>query len=95
MSWQNINKIKFYCFYYEGIEKPVMIEARSKAEARKTLKNIRNSLPEYYQASFVVGESVKSPVFGISEKTKNKVKYVWVGEKYAPDGWIEKNKFTK
>lgn len=95
MSWQIKNKIKFYCFYYDGIAKPVTIEARTKDEARRTLKNIRVSLPQHYQNSHVVGESVKSPVFGISEKTIKGVKYVWVGEKHSPNGWMEFSKFNK
>lgn len=95
MSWQKINKIKFYCFYYEGISKPVIVEARSKAEARKTLKSIRVGLPVHYQNSHVVGETVKCPVFGVSEKKVKGIKFIWVGESHTPDGWIEINKFPK
>lgn len=89
------NKIKFYCFYYEGLPIPVVIEARNKNEARYKLRSIRNELPDNYKSSHVVGESVKSPVYGISKKTMNGIKYIWVGLKYSKNGWIEEKKYNQ
>jgi hypothetical protein len=94
MSWKKINKIKFYCYYYEGINIPIMIEARNKVSARQILRNIRSTLPDIYQKSFVVGETIKPPVTGISTKKVNGKDYVWVGEDYTPDGWIEREKYN-
>ena len=90
-----IDKIKFYCFYYEGIAIPVVIEAKNKNEARYKLRSIRNDLPENYKTSHVVGESVKMPVYGISKKTINGIKYIWVGIKLSPNGWIEEKKYNQ
>lgn len=95
MNYKNNSKIKFYCFYYEGIKVPVVVEARSKNEARYTLRSIRNGLPDDYKTSHVVGETVKSPVTGISKKTVNGVKYVWVGEEFAKDGWMDEKKYNQ
>jgi len=95
MSWQKTNKIKFYCFYYEGVSVPVVIEAINKAQARHKLRSIRNTLPDQYITSRVVGESVKSPVFGVSNKKLNGVRYIWVGHDYSETGWIEEKNFNK
>jgi hypothetical protein len=95
MSWKKIDKIKFYCFYYNGVPVPVVIEARNKNEARSKLRAIRNTLPEYYVKSHVVGETVKSPVFGVSNKTIDGIKYIWVGEEHTKDGWIDEKKYNE
>lgn len=95
MSWKNTNKIKFYCFYYEGIDSPVIIEAITKAEARHKLRSIRHTLPEIYLTSRVVGESVKCPVFGVSTKNINGVKHIWVGAEYSKSGWVDEKKYNQ
>lgn len=95
MSWQKINKIKFYCFYYEGIETPIIIEAKTKAQARHKLRSIRHTLPDKYIASRVVGESVKCPVFGVSTKKIKGINHVWVGIEHTPTGWMDEKKFNE
>lgn len=95
MSWQKINKIKFYCFYYEGVSLPVIIEAVNKAQAREKLRSIRHTLPDQYITSRVIGESVKSPVFGVSTKVINGVKHIWVGMEYSKSGWVDEKKYNE
>jgi len=95
MSWLKRNKIKFYCFYYEGSPIPVTIEAVTKNDARQKLRSIRATLPEPYKSSHVVGETVKSPLYGISKKNINGIKHIWVGIDKTPTGWIEEEKYNK
>jgi hypothetical protein len=35
------------------------------------------------------------PVYGISKKTINGIKYIWVGLKLSPNGWIEEKKYNQ
>jgi hypothetical protein len=95
MSWQNINKIKFYCFYFENIDTPVTIEAQTKAQARHKFRSIRHTLPDQYITSRIVGESVKCPVFGVTSKKINGVNHVWVGTEHSPTGWMDEKKFNE
>jgi len=93
MSYIKINKIRFYCFYFEGLEKPITIEAPNKLVAREKLRSLRASLPDPYKFGKVMGESVKTPVYGVTEKTINGVPHVYVGLENSRSGWIDKKKY--
>jgi hypothetical protein len=87
--------IRFYHYYYFGIETPIKIEARTKHDARKILDTIQSSLPEKYQNSKIVGESVVKPIRGISEKTTKGVRYIWVGEDRSKNGWMDEDSYAE
>jgi hypothetical protein len=82
--------IKFYKYYFEGLKKPITIEAYNKKEARIKLNQIVDKLPEEYRQRKPYGETITRPLKGISEKTIKGRKYIWVGEK-SPNGWFEEN----
>lgn len=89
--WTDANRIKLYCYYFHGIEKPVVIEAYNKVQARDMMKTVMPTLPKEYKESIIVGETVKSPVYGVSEKTINGVRHLWAGK----HGWQPESKFSK
>ena len=62
------NGIKFYNYYFVGMDKPIIIEARDKVSARIALNNIVDKLPEKYRQQKPCGETVIVPVRGISTK---------------------------
>lgn len=80
--------IRFYNYYFEGIEKPITIEANSKNEARDIFRNIRPKLSDKYRDSKVVGETIVIPLKGVSEKFVKGVRYVWVGMDKSKNGWL-------
>ena len=87
--------IRFYNYYYHEVEKPITIEARSKAEARDILRSIKDKLSEKYANSKIIGESVVIPLRGVSEKVVKGVKYIWVGEDKAQGGWLSETAYKR
>lgn len=88
------NGIRFYKYYFLGIEKPVQVEAINKDEARKAMDVIYPQLPEAYHQSKICGETITVPLLGISQKKKDGKTYIWIGPKTA-DGWIEESKYIR
>lgn len=89
------NGIRFYNYYYLGVEKPITIEAHSKTEARNILRSINGKLSQKYSESKIIGESVVIPLRGVSEKVIKGVKYIWVGEDKAQGGWLSETAYKR
>lgn len=87
--------IRIYSYYFDGIEKPVKVEAYNKMQSREILKGLVEKLPEIYRQSKIVGESVTIPLKGITEKIVKGVKYVWVGEDKSKGGWMDEKKYLE
>lgn len=87
--------IRFYNYYFLEVDKPIIIEARSKSEAREILKSIKAKLSDKYNESRIIGESVTIPLRGVSEKVVKGVKYIWVGEDKAQGGWLSENAYKR
>jgi hypothetical protein len=85
--------IRFYNYYFDGLEKPITIEAYNKQEARLIFRNIREKLSDKYKHSKVVGETIVIPVRGISEKFVKGVRYVWVGLDKSKNGWLTEHEY--
>lgn len=88
------NGIKFYKYYFEGLKKPITIEAYNKEEARIKLNQVVSQLPQEYRERKPFGETITRPVLGISKKTMNGKKYIWVGSKTS-NGWMEENELNE
>lgn len=82
MKWSDDNKIKLYSYYFFGVEKPVVIEARNRLQAREKIEEILPNLPIQYSQNRIVGESVKMPLVGITDKVIKGETYIWNG-----NGW--------
>ena len=79
MSFQVEKKgIRIYSYFFYNIDKPIKIEAETNTIARSIIDNIFHTLPQEYQNSKIVGETVLLPIKGISEKIK-KVRMGWGG----------------
>lgn len=87
--------IRFYNYYFQNIEKPIIIEAKTKYEARRILQNIVHRLSDQYKNAKIVGESVTMPLRGVSEKVVKGVKYIWVGEDKSDTGWLTEYDFKR
>lgn len=87
--------IRIYSYYYYKLEKPIKVEARTKQEARAILDSIFHTMPQEYQNSKIVGETVVIPLKGISEKVVKGIKYVWVGEDLAKGGWMDEKSYER
>ena len=91
----DFNKIKFYKYNFYGIQKPIIIEARSRDEARKTIQGLVPILPKIYAESKIIGETISTPLLGISEKKIDGKKHIWVGESRSKNGWMEEQKYLE
>lgn len=86
--------IRFYKYKFLGFEdKPIIIEAYNKLEARRKLSYFIQLHPEL-QSVPVIGESLSLPIFGETTKTINDIKHVWVGN-LSPSNWMPLDDFLK
>lgn len=77
--------IKFYKFYFNDKEKPITIEAVSKASAYHHIEKIMPEIEEHgYQLQNLVDVKVENPIVGISRKKNQGKNFIWTTE-----GWIE------
>lgn len=89
------SRFKLYKYTFKGIEKPVVIQARNRNQARDAIRRYVAQLPSHYQNSKIVGETVTVPAKGVSKKSENNKNYVWVGETKSQDGWMEENLYLE
>jgi hypothetical protein len=91
MEW-NKPKIKFYKFYFIGKKKPVIMEAYSREEADRMLNqlNDKTSAIDFTQIEDV---RIEMPIRGVSKRKRLGKEYIWVGEDYSTDGWMEESEF--
>lgn len=87
--------IRFYHYYFRDIKKPITIEATNKQEARDCMRRIVSKLDEKYQESKIIGETITIPLLGVSEKTVQGIKYIWVGFSKSANGWMEEKAYKK
>lgn len=85
--------IRFYNYYFFGVEKPLTIEAYTKEEARDIMKSIMPKLSDKYRESKIIGETVVIPLRGVSEKVIKGTKYIWVGLDKTQNGWMEEQRY--
>jgi hypothetical protein len=77
--------IKFYKYYFEGKEKPIIIEAISKESAHYALQKIIPTLSEKgYDLRDLTNMKVESPIVGVSRKQNQGKNFIW-----SEEGWIE------
>jgi hypothetical protein len=85
--------LRFYKYKFSGVEKPVVIEAQNKFEARKQLMYYMQKFPQLQNLQ-VISESLSLPIFGTTTKFINEIEYVWVNN-LTPNGWMELSEFQK
>jgi hypothetical protein len=84
--------IRFYSYKFLGYEdKPVVIEAYNKLEARRKLNYFREKNPAL-QSIPVVSESLTLPIWGETTKKIDNVTHVYVGKLNA-SGWMPLSDF--
>ena len=81
-------RIRYYRYYFIGLDEPVEIMATYKKEARKLLYETINSTP-LLQKRHIIGETVTLPIFGETTEEINGEDYVWVGFENTETGWMK------
>lgn len=87
ISWEKETVI-FYHYYFFGIEKPVVVEAKCRKEADEILSSLN------YDAGKAINLTVYKPITGITNKTVNGIYYIWVGLDNSQNGWATLSEFN-
>ena len=80
--------MKLYRYYFDGLDKPISIEALNKITARAKLEEVCNTekfVNEGYTIVNVLRETTETLVIGVSNKTIQNIKHYWNGK-----GWSKK-----
>lgn len=85
-------KIKFYKYYFSNNEKPVIMEAYSREDADAMLQQL-NKKTKALDMSMLIDTKIEMPIMGISKRKRMGKTYIWVGNDYSTDGWMEETEF--
>lgn len=77
------------------LDKPIIIEAKSRKEADAILINLNQKTGHHLHINDLEDIRVETLVIGISKKIVDKNNYVWVGTKYTNDGWLLESEYLK
>lgn len=80
--------MKLYRYYFDGLEKPIIIEAINKITSRAKLDEVCNTekfINEGYTIKNLLRETTETLVIGVSNKTIQNIKHYWNGK-----GWNKK-----
>jgi hypothetical protein len=78
---------KFYKYFFEGKEKPIIIEAISKQSAHHALQQVLPTLKEKgYDLRDLKDMKIETPIVGVSRKQHQGKNFVWSNE-----GWVQEN----
>jgi hypothetical protein len=95
MDWDSINKIKFYKFYFKGVEKPIIIESYSLNEAENMLSKLSEKSKTIIDKNLIEDIRIEMPIKGISKRKRHGNEFIWVGTKTTTDGWMLESEFKK
>lgn len=90
-----MEKIKFYKYFFKGIEKPVIMEAENRKMANDMLHQLGQSSQTNIDMSLLEDIRIEVPILGVSKKKRKGIEMIWVGKENASDGWISKTEFTE
>jgi hypothetical protein len=88
------HEIKFYKYYFSGLEKPIIMEAPSRFVADEMLFAFgerTNPIP----MERLIDVRVESPIVGVSKTKRFGKTYVWVGCQITTNGWLEEESFNE
>jgi hypothetical protein len=85
--------VRFYKYKFLGFEKPVVVEAFNKKQAREGLKHFINDNPSYFNVP-IINESLSLPILGETTRVIDGEQYVWVGN-YTLNNWMKLDDFKK
>jgi hypothetical protein len=90
-----MEKIKFYKYYFIGLEKPVIMEAESKDIADNMLQQLSQNSKTKIDMNLLEDVRIEVPILGVSKKKRNGQDFIWVGKENTSDGWLEKEQFIE
>lgn len=90
-----MGSIRFYKYYFRGMEKPVIMETTDKATADNMLNQLSQKSNTQIDMRRLEDFRVETPIVGISVKKRNGDELVWVGKEFTSDGWLSQEEFDR
>ena len=90
-----MGKIRFYKYFFRGIDKPVIMEAEDRITADKMMRQLKQSTTASLSAKDLIDIRVETPIIGISKRKRHNKDYVWVGTEFTSDGWLLQSEYDE
>ena len=90
-----MNKIKRYKYYFQQVDKPIVIEAISRKRADAILINLNAEMGNWMNIKDLLDLRVETLVIGVSKKIMNKKNLIWVGTNNTKNGWMNEEEYLK
>jgi hypothetical protein len=88
-------KTRFYKYFFQGIEKPVVMEAEDRFMAYEMLKQLSFKSQTKIDMTKLEDMRIETPLVGITTKKRNGIDFTWVTKKHTSDGWLETEEYQK
>jgi hypothetical protein len=90
-----MSKIRFYKYYFLGVDKPVIMEAEDRLTADQMMQKLKENTSVNLNAKNLIDIRVETPIVGISKRKRHNQDYVWVGNEFTSDGWLLQTEYDK
>jgi hypothetical protein len=90
-----MSKIRFYKYYFLGVDKPVIMEAEDRTTADQMMQKLKENTSVNLSAKNLIDIRVETPITGISKRKRHNQEYVWVGKEFTSDGWLLQTEYDK
>jgi hypothetical protein len=88
-------KTRFYKYYFQGMDRPVIMEAEDRYMAYDMLKQLSHKSQTKIDMNKLEDMRVETPLIGISTKKRNGIDFTWVGKQHTSDGWLETEQYQE
>ena len=90
-----MSKIRFYKYYFLGVDKPVIMEAEDRLTADQMMQKLKENTSVNLSAKNLIDIRVETPIIGISKRKRHNQDYVWVGNEFTSDGWLLQSEYDE
>lgn len=90
-----MSKIRFYKYYFLGVDKPVIMEAEDRTTADQMMQRLKENTSVNLSAKNLIDIRVETPIIGISKRKRHNKDYVWVGNEFTSDGWLLQTEYDE
>lgn len=90
-----MSKIRFYKYYFLGVDKPIIMEAEDRLTADQMMQKLKENTSVNLSAKNLIDIRVETPIIGISKRKRHNKDYVWVGNELTSDGWLLQTEYDE
>jgi len=90
-----MSKIRFYKYFFRGVDKPVIMEAIDRLSADQMMQQLKENTTANLSAKDLIDIRVETPITGISKRKRHNQDYVWVGTEFTSDGWLLQSEYDE